>query len=167
MTTVTVIAITRVDLGTPAHRDALLDLLNQYASSASGRGTPLEAEVLEKLPTVLQQQPHYRGWLGWSDQTQGQAIGLINAFCGVSTFRAMPLLNIHDIFVRPDWQNRGVAKQMLAQAEATARAEGCCKLTLEVLEHNAPAMAAYRGFGFDPYVLDPALGSAVFLEKKL
>ena len=162
------ISITRVDLGSSAHRRAVLDLLNQYASSAAGRGSPLEPEVLQQLPTVLQQQPHYRGWLAWANQEEtNEAIGLINAFCGVSTFRAMPLLNIHDIFVRPDWQNRGVAKQMLAEAERIARHEGCCKLTLEVLEHNAPAMAAYRGFGFDPYVLDPALGSAVFLEKKL
>lgn len=167
MTVVTPIAITRVDLGSPVHRHCVLDLLNQYASSAAGRGSPLEQDVLERLPQVLQKQPHYRGWLAWSDPTKTQAIGLINAFCGVSTFRAMPLLNIHDIFVRPDWQNRGIAKQMLAQAEAEAKEEGCCKLTLEVLEHNAPAMAAYRGFGFDPYVLDPALGSAVFLEKKL
>ncbi len=167
MTAASAIAITRVDLGSPVHCHFVLDLLNQYASSAAGRGLPLEQDVLERLPQVLQQQPHYRGWLAWSDQTKTQAIGLVNAFCGVSTFRAMPLLNIHDIFVRPDWQNRGIAKQMLAQAETEARAEGCCKLTLEVLEHNAPAMAAYRGFGFDPYVLDPALGSAVFLEKKL
>ncbi len=167
MTATSAIAITRVDLGSPVHRHSVLDLLNQYASSAAGRGSPLERDVLERLPKVLQQQPHYRGWLAWSDPTKTEAIGLINAFCGVSTFRAMPLLNIHDIFVRPDWQNRGIAKQMLALAEAEARAEGCCTLTLEVLEHNAPAMAAYRGFGFDPYVLDPALGSAVFLEKKL
>ncbi len=166
MATATV-SITRVDLGSSTHCQAVLDLLNQYASSAAGRGSPLEPEVLQQLPIVLQQQPHYRGWLAWTDQEPMQAIGLINAFCGVSTFRAMPLLNIHDIFVRPDWQNRGVAKQMLANAERVAREEGCCKLTLEVLEHNAPAMAAYRGFGFDPYVLDPALGSAVFLEKKL
>lgn len=161
------ISITRVDLGSSTHCHAVLDLLNQYASSASGRGSPLEPEVLQQLPRLLQQQPHYRGWLAWTDPGTTEAIGLINAFCGVSTFRAMPLLNIHDIFVRPDWQNRGVAKQMLAQAERVARQEGCCKLTLEVLEHNAPAMAAYRGFGFDPYVLDPTLGSAVFLEKKL
>ena len=166
MATATV-TITRVDLGSSTHCQAVLDLLNQYASSAAGRGSPLAPEVLQQLPTVLQQQPHYRGWLAWTDQGAPEAIGLINAFCGVSTFRAMPLLNIHDIFVRPDWQNRGIAKQMLAEAERVARQEGCCKLTLEVLEHNAPAMAAYRGFGFDPSVLDPALGSAVFLEKKL
>lgn len=163
----TSISITRVDLGSSTHCRAVLDLLNQYASSTAGRGSPLAPEVLQQLPTVLQHQPHYRGWLAWTDAATTEAIGLINAFCGVSTFRAMPLLNIHDIFVRPDWQNRGVAKQMLAEAERVARQEGCCKLTLEVLEHNAPAMAAYRGFGFDPYVLDPALGSAVFLEKKL
>jgi ribosomal protein S18 acetylase RimI-like enzyme len=44
---------------------------------------------------------------------------------------------------------------------------GCCKLTLEVLEGNSIAQAAYRSLGFDAYQLDPSLGKALFWEKKL
>jgi hypothetical protein len=36
-----------------------------------------------------------------------------------------------------------------------------------VLEGNTIAMAAYRSLGFEGYQLDPALGKALFWEKKL
>jgi hypothetical protein len=44
---------------------------------------------------------------------------------------------------------------------------GACKLTLEVLSGNAPALRAYEREGFEGYQLDPAFGHAVFLQKKL
>ncbi len=43
----------------------------------------------------------------------------------------------------------------------------CCKLTLEVLEGNHIAQAAYTKFGFSGYELDPEMGRALFWEKKL
>jgi len=56
---------------------------------------------------------------------------------------------------------------MFAQVEQEARRRGACKLTLEVLSGNAPALRAYERDGFVSYQLDPAFGSAVFLQKKL
>jgi ribosomal protein S18 acetylase RimI-like enzyme len=44
---------------------------------------------------------------------------------------------------------------------------GCCKLTLEVLEGNHIAQAAYKSFGFNGYELNPQTGRALFWEKKL
>ena len=41
------------------------------------------------------------------------------------------------------------------------------KLTLEVLDGNAPAKAAYEKFGFASYELDPAVGGALCWQKKL
>ena len=60
-----------------------------------------------------------------------------------------------------------VGQALLAAAEAHAREHHHCKLTLEVLEGNAGAAATYRAFGFRPYELDPAMGRALFFEKKL
>ena len=40
-------------------------------------------------------------------------------------------------------------------------------LTLEVLDGNRAALAVYADVGFHAYALDPAMGRAVFLEKKL
>ena len=58
----------------------------------------------------------------------------------------------------------------MGQIHATswrARQLGCCKLTLEVLSNNRRALAAYERAGFAPYVLDPAAGQALFLQKLL
>ncbi len=38
---------------------------------------------------------------------------------------------------------------MLRKVREIARQRGCCKITLEVLEGNDVAQAAYRKFGFD------------------
>jgi ribosomal protein S18 acetylase RimI-like enzyme len=56
---------------------------------------------------------------------------------------------------------------MLAEVEAIARERGACKLTLEVLQGNAPAITLYERIGFAGYQLDPALGNAQFLQKWL
>jgi ribosomal protein S18 acetylase RimI-like enzyme len=56
---------------------------------------------------------------------------------------------------------------MLARVEMLARERGACKLTLEVLGGNRSALTLYERYGFAPYQLDPALGDARFLQKKL
>jgi ribosomal protein S18 acetylase RimI-like enzyme len=56
---------------------------------------------------------------------------------------------------------------MLAEVEAIARERGACKLTLEVLQGNAPAIKLYERIGFAGYQLDPAMGQAQFLQKWL
>jgi ribosomal protein S18 acetylase RimI-like enzyme len=155
--------IVGIDLDNPIHLSALRELLNEYANSLEGGGAALPAENLDRLPATLAASGCYAGWLAFSDN---RPAGLLNAFYGVSTFRAQPLLNIHDIVVSAGFRRRGIARQLLAAAEETARRRGCCKLTLEVLEGNAPAIAAYRQAGFAPYSLDPAMGRALFLEKK-
>ena len=86
---------------------------------------------------------------------------------GFSTFACRPLVNIHDVVVLPGWRGQRVAQQMLALVEAIARQRGACKLTLEVLQGNAPALRAYEREGFAGYALDPAMGHAQFMQKKL
>jgi ribosomal protein S18 acetylase RimI-like enzyme len=158
------IAITALDLDSLLHQSALRALLDEYARTPEGGSQALHAEVLARLPEVLAASHCYAGWLAWDGDA---AVGLLNGFLGVSTFRAQPLLNIHDIIVSAPWRRRGIGQALLAAAEAGARARGCCKLTLEVLTGNAPAIAAYRTAGFSPYELDPRMGQAMFFEKKL
>ena len=160
----TPVTITPVDLDSLLHQSALRALLDEYARTPEGGGQALGPDVLARLPEVLAASRCYTGWLAWADDA---AVGLLNGFLGVSTFRARPLLNIHDIIVSATWRRRGIGQALLAAAEAGAREQGCCKLTLEVLTGNAPAINAYRNAGFAPYELDPAMGQAMFFEKKL
>ncbi|MDP3835912.1 MAG: GNAT family N-acetyltransferase, partial [Hydrogenophaga sp.] len=92
---------------------------------------------------------------------------LVNCIEGFSTFACRPLVNVHDVAVLASHRGRGIAEQMLAEAEAVARERGAVKLTLEVLSGNHSAMRLYERIGFAGYQLDPAMGSARFLQKWL
>ncbi len=155
--------IVPIELERREHRDALVALLDQYASGPEGGATPLSPAVRERLPALLAATAHYRGWLAYLDD---EAVGVLNCFTAVSTFRAQSLLNIHDIAVDPRYHRRGIGSALLAALDTVARTEGHCKITLEVLEGNSAAVAAYRKAGFAPYGLDPAFGAARFFEKK-
>ena len=69
---------------------------------------------------------------------------------GFSTFRAKPLINIHDIAVSPAARGQGIGRLLLTRIEQDARALGCCKVTLEVRSDNARAMGLYQAVGFRP-----------------
>jgi ribosomal protein S18 acetylase RimI-like enzyme len=158
------IAIVPLDLHDPAHAAALLELLDHYALEPMGGGTPISATVRAELIAALKQESHYLGLLAFDGV---RPVGLANCFFGFSTFAARPLLNIHDLVVHKDVRRAGIARQLLDAAADAARARGCCKLTLEVLSENQPALAAYTAAGFERFMLEPSSGHALFLQKKL
>ncbi len=159
----TMIEICAVDWSNPSHAAGVLAMIRAYALEATG-GKGLEPEAQARLIPALRERHDYVGVIAL---VPGQAVGLVNAFEGFSTFMARPLLNVHDVYVAPARRGYGLAACMLESLEAQAMARGCGKLTLEVLEHNLPAIASYRKFGFKPYALNPAQGSATFWEKRL
>jgi ribosomal protein S18 acetylase RimI-like enzyme len=158
------IQIKVVDYRATQDREALLSLLDMYARDPMGGGQALPASVKRHLCDELAHFPGAVSLLAWSE---GQPVGLLNAFLGFSTFKAKPLLNVHDIAVQPQWRGKGVGQALLQAIEAHAKSLGCCKLTLEVLSGNEPAQRTYRAFGFDDYSLDPAAGVAGLMQKWL
>ncbi|MFT3814587.1 MAG: GNAT family N-acetyltransferase [Acidovorax sp.] len=163
-----VITVRPVDYADPRDAQALVALLDAYASDPAGGGEPLSAEVKAALPQALRARPQAFSVIAWAhDGGVEQAVGLVNCFEGFSTFAARPLVNVHDVAVLPGWRGQRVAQKMLALVERMARERGACKLTLEVLQGNAPALRAYEREGFAGYALDPAMGHAQFMQKKL
>jgi GNAT superfamily N-acetyltransferase len=159
-----VIDILLADYRNPAHARALVDLLDSYARDPAGGGAPLAPEVLAELPEALAARPQAFSVLAYD---AAQPIGLVNCIEGFSTFACRPLVNVHDVVVLASHRGRRVTQRMLARVEEEARARGACKLTLEVLSGNRSALRAYKREGFAGYQLDPAFGSAMFLQKKL
>jgi ribosomal protein S18 acetylase RimI-like enzyme len=158
------LAVRRVDYQDQAQAQALVMLLDAYARDPMGGGDGLSEEVKSRLCRDLAQRSDAVSFIAWDD---AQPLGLINCIEGYSTFKAQPLMNIHDIAVLPAHRGRGVGQALLAAAEAHARERGCCKLTLEVLTGNRVALRSYQRFGFAPYVLDPSAGQASFMQKWL
>jgi ribosomal protein S18 acetylase RimI-like enzyme len=143
---------------------AMLDL---YARDPMGGGDALDADVLGRLCGDLAARADAFSFLAYVDTPHLKAVGLINCFEGYSTFKARPLLNIHDIVVHPDYRSAGVGQALLGAAQDLARSRACCKLTLEVLSCNTVAARSYARFGFAAYQLDPAAGQAVLMQKWL
>lgn len=152
------------DYRDPGHARWLVELLDLYARDPAGGGVPLPPGVKAALPEALAARPQAFSVLAFDGDL---AVGLVNCIEGFSTFACRPLVNVHDVVVRPSHRGQRVAQRMLARVEAHARQLGACKLTLEVLSGNAAALRAYEREGFAGYQLDPAFGAAVFLQKKL
>lgn len=156
--------ITAVDLKNEPISAIWFELLDHYARDPMGGGTGLSDYAKAHLVEQLKNLPTFHGALAFDGD---EAVGLINCFAGFSTFAAKPLLNIHDVAVRAGRRRQGIGQALLAWAEARARQLGCCKLTLEVLANNLDAMASYTQAGYAPYVLDPAAGNALLMQKIL
>lgn len=159
------------DLSRESHRRAVADLVNMYAREPLARGDDLPPAILAQLPEFLHHFPTARVFLARtahgseSDVSSYAAVAV--CVLSISTFAAAPVMNIHDIAVRPEFRGRGVGRALLAEVERAAREMRCCKITLEVHRKNTGALAAYLAVGFADGATSPEPGEIWFLEKRL
>ena len=154
--------IREADLTDPADARGLLEVLDSYASDAMGTRQPLAEETRERIVPGLREHPTTLVLLAVLD---GRTVGIAVCFLGFSTFRARPLLNVHDLAVLPEHRGRGIGRLLLDEVEKRARQRGCCKLTLEVRTDNGRAIGLYERFGFEPSGGDST--HMLFLAKPL
>ncbi len=158
------IEIIKADLSKQYHTEALIQLMSEYALDAMGGGQDLSELAKNNLVAELSKRSSVHVIIAFVDRIPA---GLAICFEGFSTFACKPLLNIHDLIVSSHYRGQGLSKLILQRVEAIACDLGCCKITLEVLEGNHAAKAAYKSFGFSGYELNPQMGHALFWEKKL
>lgn len=156
--------IIQADYQNQRHGQDIGYLLEQYAADPMGGGSALDPRIKSCIAGELAKVPGAFSVLAYRDDTP---VGLVNCFAGFSTFQCRPLVNIHDVVVLAGHRGQGISGRMLEQVELVARARGCCKLTLEVLEGNRAARRAYSRAGFSGYQLDPQAGNALFWQKLL
>lgn len=156
------IRVVRADYRNDEHAAIIVQLLDEYARDPAGGAAPLSDDVKARLVPALAVCSSAHSFIAFAGDA---AVGLLNGFETLSTFRALPLFNIHDVVVSQHWRRRGIAQQLFAAAERFARERGCCKLTLEVLAGNSGARDLYRRLGFSDYNLLSEMGSALFLQK--
>jgi len=164
MTTTDEPRFVKVDYGDPVQAEHLVAMLDDYARDPTGGGEPLSVFVRENLVATLDRTPGAFSVLGYLGDTP---VAIANCFETLSTFACRPLVNVHDLAVAPGYRGRGLGRHLLGAIEREARALGACRITLEVLEGNAPARCAYSHAGYLPYALDAAMGTALFLQRTL
>lgn len=141
----TTVSVRLADLEDASDERYVVDLLDMYACDPMGQAAPLPAVVRSSLVPGLRRHPRCCVFLAFHEE---EAVGIAVCFEAFSTFRAKPLLNIHDIAVCPDARGRGVGRALLAAVERDAATRGCCKITLEVRSDNPSAKGLYSSFGF-------------------
>lgn len=75
-------------------------------------------------------------------------VALANCFVNFSTFKAKPLLYIHDFVVDPAFRNRGYGSQFMNAILQWSKQQGHCRVNLEVRNDNPNAQKLYTNAGF-------------------
>lgn len=154
------VTICAADLDSPLHQNGILTLLNMYACEPVAGGKPIADEVQARLIPELRRQTNGKHFLALES---GAVVGVAICFIGFSTFRAKPIINIHDLTVHRDYRGRGIGDALLQAVEAEAQRLGCSALTLEVQEDNR-ARRLYERFGFAGGNPDGA--ASLFMAKR-
>lgn len=135
----------QIDLAKQEHVDGLIYLLDAYMRDPMGSHAPmpdgLDSQIIDGLK-------NYPGYLGFLVKADGRFAALANCNKNFSTFKAKPLINIHDLVVHPDFRGKGVGKFLLDSLAAYGEAHGYCRLNLEVRHDNVNAQKLYRKAGF-------------------
>ena len=155
--------IVRADYSNAAHRSAIPQLLNIYAKDLLGFRSRIDNNILDALVPGLKKTANNLVLLACVDK---RYVGMAICFFSFSTFHAMPVINIHDFMVRPEFRGQGIGKGLLNEIERIALEKGCCKITLEVQENNVAARRLYGNFGFADSFLAPEAGSQLFMTKE-
>ena len=81
---------------------------------------------------------------------EGMPAGFALYFYNFSTFVGRPGLYLEDLFVRPAFRRKGIARAVFHWLAKAAVAEGCGRFEWSVLDWNENAIAFYRSLGARP-----------------
>jgi GNAT superfamily N-acetyltransferase len=71
-------------------------------------------------------------------------------FHNYSTFRAKPGIYLEDLFVEPQWRNKGFGKALLNEVIQIAKERDCGRVEWSVLDWNTSAISFYESMGAKP-----------------
>jgi ribosomal protein S18 acetylase RimI-like enzyme len=101
------------------------------------------------LMRSLAYDPNCRTWLGIVDSVRAGF-----AILGLSSEDDPSIAYIWTIEVLPVFRRMGVARQLLARVEESAREAGCSAIELHVSERNSDAVALYEDCGYVRFGVD-------------
>jgi GNAT superfamily N-acetyltransferase len=124
----------------------LLKLIRELA--AYERLSHLVTATEEGLRRVLfGERPAAEAVLGWHD---GRAMGFAIYFQNFSTFVGRPGTYLEDIYVKPEFRQRGLGEALLRHVARVAHQRNSGRLEWAVLDWNTPAIQFYKKLGAGP-----------------
>jgi GNAT superfamily N-acetyltransferase len=86
---------------------------------------------------------------------QSAIVGMVNLLFSVSTALGAKVAILEDMFVLPEWRDRGMGSQIIERAIQEARDQGCARITLLTDTTNESAHRFYSRHGFKPSAMLP------------
>ncbi len=81
---------------------------------------------------------------------EGKAAGQALYFYNFSTFNGKPGIYLEDLYVRPEYRNKGIGKALLNYLIELAKEENCGRVEWVVLDWNESAINFYKSLGAKP-----------------
>ncbi|MCC5943349.1 MAG: GNAT family N-acetyltransferase [Bernardetiaceae bacterium] len=88
--------------------------------------------------------PHCRIWV--AESHEGEIIAMALCYTRYSTWKGA-CLYLEDLYVLPEWRNRGIAKAFFKLLIEVAKSEHMAMMVWQVLDWNEPAIAFYKKIG--------------------
>lgn len=102
--------------------------------------TQISAALFEEPTTVY----------GHVAEVDGEVAAMALWFVNFSTWDGVGGIHLEDLFVRPGFRRRGLARALLAALAGECLQRGYTRLSWAVLNWNADAIALYDGIGGQP-----------------
>jgi len=132
-----------------AKAEDLSAIFSLYAQPDIDNGKVLSAEEAQKIFTRIRSYPNYRIFVA---KAEGKIIGTF-ALLIMDNLAHMgaPSGIVEDVVVHPDWQGKGIGKQMMQFAMNRCREMGCYKLALSSNLKREAAHRFYESLGFQKH----------------
>jgi GNAT superfamily N-acetyltransferase len=127
---------------TRADATALLQLICALAEFESLEPPDIEAQQ-RLLEDAFGEQPRIETWLAFVDGRTA-AVGYAILLETYSSFLARPTLYLEDVFVLPEFRNRGIGSAFLRHCVALAHERGCGRMEWTCLDWNTRAQRVYE-----------------------
>lgn len=102
--------------------------------------TQMTAALFDDVPTVY----------GHVAEVDGEIAAMALWFVNFSTWDGVAGIYLEDLFVRPEFRRRGLARALLAALASECVQRGYTRLSWAVLNWNADAITLYDGIGGEP-----------------
>ncbi len=133
----------RIDAATPADLPVILELIRGLAAYEREPDAVKATEALLERALFGPRPAAEAALARW----EGAPVALALWFTTFSTWTGRPGLWLEDIFVRPEYRRRGIARALMAYLARLARDRGYGRFEWSVLDWNRPALDFYRGLG--------------------
>ena len=130
------------DLANSRDSKALVVLLNEFMHGKNTTNVKIiDCGIIQKLTKLGTSKVYLCEY-------SEDIIGIAVCFIGFSTFKQKELLNIHDLFIKEEFQGKGIGTKFLKYIEKECLKNDFCRITLKAYDDNLNAIKLYEKSGF-------------------